>query len=80
MTWIRGDSMKKGIIIVLIGLLLTGCNQRIVCSATYNKAVIEGYGEIEISAWSVENGVTQVTDKEGKTYLTHSSNVILISD
>lgn len=80
MTWIRGDSMKKGIIIVLIGLLLTGCNQRIVCSATYNKAVIEGYGEIEISAWAIENGVTQVTDKEGKTYLTHSSNVILISE
>lgn len=72
--------MKKGIIIVLIGLLLTGCNQRIVCSATYNKAVIEGYGEIEISAWAIENGVTQVTDKEGKTYLTHSSNVILISE
>ncbi len=72
--------MKKGIIILLIGLLLTGCNQRIVCSATYNKAVIEGYGEIEISAWAVENGVTQVTDKDGKTYLTHSSNIILISD
>ena len=72
--------MKKGIIILLIVFLLTGCNQRIVCSATYNKAVIEGYGEIEISAWSVENGVTQVTDKDGKTYFTHSSNVILISD
>ena len=72
--------MKKGIIILLISLLLTGCNQRIVCSATYNKAVIEGYGEIEISAWSAENGLIQVTDKDGKTYFTHSSNVILISD
>ncbi len=72
--------MKKGIIIVLIGLLLTGCNQRIVCSATYNKAVIEGYGEIEISAWAAEDGMIQVTDKEGKTYFTHSSKIILISD
>ena len=80
MIWIRGDSMKKGIIIVLISLLLTGCNQRVACSNTYNKAIIEGYGEIEISAWSVEYGVIQVTDKDGKTYLTHSSNVILISD
>lgn len=80
MIWIRGDSMKKRIAIVLIGLLLTGCNERLTCSVTYNKAVIEGYGEIEISAWSVSNGVTQVTDKDGKTYLTHSSNIILISD
>ena len=72
--------MKKGIIIVLIGLLLTGCNQRVVCSDTYNKAVIEGYGEIEISAWAAGDGMIQVTDKEGKTYFTHSSNIILISD
>lgn len=72
--------MKKGIIILLIGLLLTGCNQRIVCSATYNKAVIEGYGEIEISAWAAEDSMIQVMDKNGKTYFTHSSNIILISD
>lgn len=72
--------MKKGIIIVLINLLLTGCNQRLVCSDTYNKAIIEGYGEIEISAWSANNDLIQVTDKDGKTYFTHSSNVILISD
>lgn len=72
--------MKKGIIIVLISLLLTGCNERLACSNTYNKAVIEGYGEIEISAWSGCDGIVQVTDKNGKTYLTHSSNIILISD
>lgn len=72
--------MKKGIIVVLISLLLTGCNERVECSNTYNKAVIEGYGEIEISAWSGYNGIIQVTDKNGKTYLTHSSNIMLISD
>lgn len=72
--------MKKGVVIALIGLLLTGCNQKIVCSDTYNKAVIEGYGEIEISAWSGSDGIIQVTDKEGKTYFTHSSKIILISD
>lgn len=72
--------MKKGIIIVLISLLLTGCNERLACSNTYNKAVIEGYGEIEISAWAAGDSMIQVTDKNGKTYFTHSSNIILISD
>jgi hypothetical protein len=48
----------------------------------FNKAIIEGVGEVYITSWNDydESDMIQVTTDDGTTYLTHSSNVILISE
>jgi len=48
----------------------------------FNKAIIEGVGEVTITSWNDydESDMIQVTTDDGTTYLTHSSNVILISE
>ena len=77
--------MKKKIVIVVltVGLLittLTGCNMDVIDTHwTFKYADIEGIGTVEVSSWKDfdESDMIQVTAKDGTTYLTHSSNVIL---
>lgn len=75
--------MKKYIIIFLLSTFaLTGCNQQIIdTNYTFKRAYIEGVGEIEVSTWRDYDGSDQIqiTGKDGVTYLTHSSRVILFS-
>ena len=76
--------MKKRLlpVILLIGILTTGCNEQIVdLNYTFTKAQIEGVGTIEIKSWrDYDNSdMIQVTATDGTVYLTHSSNVILMS-
>lgn len=75
--------MKKYIIIFLLSTFaLTGCNEQIIdTNYTFKRAYIEGVGEIEVSTWrDYENSdQIQITGKDGVTYLTHSSRVILFS-
>lgn len=75
--------MKKYIIIFLVSTcILTGCNEQIIdTNYTFKRAYIEGVGEIEVSTWrDYENSdQIQITGKDGVTYLTHSSRVILFS-
>ena len=73
--------MKKAILgIILTGLLLTGCNKQIIDAHwTFKYADIEGIGTVEVSSWNDYDAsdIIQITAKNGTTYLTHSSNVIL---
>ena len=76
--------MKKRLlpVILLVGLLTTGCNKQIIdLDYTFNHAIIEGVGEIDIKSWKdYENSdMIQVTATDGTVYLTHSSNVVLMS-
>lgn len=77
--------MKRAIsIILLVGALLTGCgyNKQIIdLNYSFTKAYIEGIGTIEIKNWNdFENSdMVQVIGTDGTVYLTHSSNVILMS-
>lgn len=76
--------MKKVLIIiaVLSTLLLSGCNRQLVdTSYSFKKAYIENIGEVEVASWTDydNSDMIQVKDKNGVTYLTHSSNVILMS-
>ena len=83
--------MKKVIFTILGGLIagiilaLTSCgyNKQIFdVDYHFNKAIIENVGTVEIKSWNdYENSdMIQVTTKDGTVYLTHSSNIILVSD
>lgn len=79
--------MKKKIIIIslILATALTGCGynkQLIDLNYKFDKAYIEGIGEINIKSWNdYENSdMVQVIANDGTVYLTHSSNVILMSD
>jgi len=70
-------------VITIIILILTSCNRQIIdMNYTFDKAIIDDVGEIEITSWSDygQSDMIQITDKNGKTYLTHSSKVILIHE
>jgi hypothetical protein len=72
-------------IILLLTMLLTGCNKQIIdLDYTYNKAVCNVGGEpkeIKIKSWKDYDGEQlQITDKEGTTYLVSSINCTLIRD
>lgn len=75
--------IKKIVIALLVSTFaLTGCNEQIIdTNYTFRRAYIEGVGEIEVSTWrDYENSdQIQITGKDGVTYLTHSSRVILFS-
>ena len=72
---------KKAILgVILTGVLLTGCNKQVIDTHwTFKYADIEGIGTIEISSWNDydQSDMVQITAKDGTTYLTHSSNVVL---
>ena len=84
--------MKKYIAIVvavvlLIGiLLLAGCNKQLVdLTYSYEYAIIAlPNGEIvegKVTSWTdFEDGDQIQVRIDGKTYLVHSSNIVLISD
>ena len=78
-------ALLLGIIAVLSALVLSGCNKQMV-DLTYsyeyailslpNGEVIEG----KVSSWTdFEDGDQLQVKINGKTYLVHSSNVVLIS-
>ena len=77
--------MKRIIpVILLVGALLTGCgyNKQIIdLNYSFTKAYIEGIGTIEIKNWNDYEGsdMIQVIGTDGTVYLTHSSNVIIMS-
>lgn len=73
--------MKKALLGVIFScLVLTGCDMQVIDTTwTFKYADIEGVGTVEVQSWcDYENSdMIQVTAKDGTTYLTHSSNVIL---
>ncbi len=76
--------MKKKILLIALisGAMLTGCNKQILdTNYTFTKAIIDGVGKVEIKSWNdyEQSDMVQVTDKNGVVYLTHSSNVVLMS-
>lgn len=73
--------MRKAVIgIIFSCLALTGCNMQVIdTNWTFKYADIEGVGTVEVSSWKDydQSDMIQVTAKDGTTYLTHSSNVVL---
>ena len=85
--------MKKMIAILLVvvaalslALVTTGCNKQLVdLTYSYDYAIIGlPNGEVvegKVSSWTDFEDGDQIQVKiDGKTYLVHSSNIVLISD
>ena len=81
--------MKKLTALVLaliLTVLMTGCNKQMVdLTYSYERAVLSlPNGEIiegKVSSWTdFEDGDQIQVRIDGKTYLVHSSNIVLISD
>jgi ribosomal protein S1 len=74
------------ILVLLMGLSLLGCNKQMVdLTYSYERAIIQlPNGEIvegKVSSWTdFEDGDQIQVRIDGKTYLVHSSNIVLISD
>ena len=75
------------ILVLVTGLvLLAGCNKQMVdLTYSYNRAILSlPNGEVvegKVSSWTDFEDGDQIQVKiEGKTYLVHSSNIVLISD
>ncbi len=74
------------VIALLSMMLITGCNKQMVdLTYSYERAIILlPNGEVvegRVSSWTDFEDGDQIQVKiEGKTYLVHSSNVVLISD
>ena len=73
-----------GAMLGTVGFISTGCNKQLIDTTyTFDKAIMYVGGEwitIEISSWDdYEDGdQIQVKDKDGNTYLVHSTNITLI--
>ncbi|MBQ2853867.1 MAG: hypothetical protein IJE81_00170 [Oscillospiraceae bacterium] len=81
--------MKKAIALILALILilaLTGCNKQLVdLTYSYERAILSlPNGEVvegRVSSWTdFEDGDQIQVRIDGKTYLVHSSNIVLISD
>lgn len=77
--------LKLIAMIIVIMVLLSGCNRTIIDTKwTFNKAIIDFGGEIievKIDKWKdYEGDAVQIIDKDGKVYLTSYVNVILINE
>ena len=84
--------MKKFLICLLAaaalvsGVVLAGCNKQMVdMTYSYERAILSlPNGEVvegRVSSWTDYEDGDQIQVKiEGKTYLVHSSNIVLISD
>jgi hypothetical protein len=74
--------LEAVIIIGVCNMLLTGCNyQAIDLNYGFTEAYVIDTGEtIKIKSWCDygDSDMIQFTDTDGRTYLTHSSNVILM--
>ena len=78
-------SLTVVLLFIVIMFMLSSCgyNKQIIdLNYKFDKAYIEGIGEIEIKNWNdYENSdMIQVIANDGTVYLTHSSNVILIKN
>ena len=81
--------MKKFVILSFVVLMvasLTGCNKQIIDTTwSYEKAIITlPNGEVvegKVSSWTDFEDGDQIQVKiDGKQYLVHSSNIVLISE
>lgn len=81
--------MKKRLTILLAGLgcvlALGGCNKQLIdVTYSFERAIIElPNGDIiegKVSSWKDYDGDQIQVKINGKTYLVHSSNVVLISE
>ena len=79
-------AMLLCVIVLLSALLITGCNKQVVdLTYSYERAILQlPNGEIiegRVSSWTDFEDGDQIQVKiDGKTYLVHSSNIVLISD
>jgi len=79
-------AMLLALIVILSVVLLAGCNKQMVdLTYSYERAVLVlPNGEViegKVSSWTdFEDGDQIQVRIEGKTYLVHSSNIVLISD
>lgn len=79
--------MLSMMLVIALAALLGGCGNKQVLDVTYSfeRAIIElPNGEIvegKVSSWKDYDDGDQIQVKiDGKTYLVHSSNVVLISE
>ena len=74
------------VILILSVMLLAGCNKQMVdLTYSYERAILSlPNGEViegKVSSWTdFEDGDQIQVRIDGKTYLVHSSNIVLISD
>jgi len=79
-------TMLLAVIALLSVLLITGCNKQMVdLTYSYERAILQlPNGEViegKVSSWTDFEDGDQIQVKiDGKTYLVHSSNIVLISD
>ncbi len=79
-------ALLLAVILVLGAMILTGCNKQMMdLTYSYEYAIIGlPNGEVvegKVSSWTDFEDGDQIQVKiDGKTYLVHSSNVVLISD
>lgn len=76
---------KKALLLVLAVMMLTGCNKMMDTTYSFKRAIIQlPNGEViegEVQGWTdFEDGDQIQVKVGGKTYLLHSSNVVLISE
>lgn len=75
-----------GIALIFLFILLSGCNRQIIDTTySYNKAIIQlPDGEVvsgAVESWKDYGDGDQLQVKiDGKTYLVHSSNVVLVKE
>ena len=74
------------ILALILMILMTGCNKQMVdLTYSYERAILSlPNGEViegKVSSWTdFEDGDQIQVRIDGKTYLVHSSNIVLISD
>ena len=74
------------VLALILMFLMTGCNKQMVdLTYSYERAIISlPNGEViegKVSSWTdFEDGDQIQVRIDGKTYLVHSSNIVLISD
>lgn len=79
-------SVVLALALVVCLMLLAGCNKQMVdLTYSYNRAILSlPNGEViegKVSSWTDFEDGDQIQVKiDGKTYLVHSTNIVLISD
>ena len=77
------NKLRVLLAVTLTGFALVGCNKQVVdVHYSFNKAIIDGVGEVSVSSWKdYDNSDSiQITTKDGVTYYTHLSKVVLLKD
>ena len=68
--------------------MVTGCNMQVIDTTwNYNIAYVRGMGQdewkrVEIVSWKdfTDSDMVQIKTKSGKSYCTHSTNIILAAE